>query len=68
MRRENIPLFSLESSRPAREFDAIFVPLDGPFAAAATQREMGFWLPDGVHPTAPGHALIAQAWLKAVKA
>ena len=52
----------------AREFDAIFVPLDGPFAAAATRCEMGFWLPDGVHPTAAGHALIAQAWLKAVKA
>ena len=52
----------------AREFDAIFVPLDGPFAAAAARREMGFWLPDGVHPTAAGHALIAQAWLKAVGA
>ena len=52
----------------AREFDAIFVPLDGPFAAATTRREMGFWLPDGVHPTAAGHALIAQAWLKAAGA
>ena len=52
----------------ASEFDAIFVPLDGPFAAAATRREMDFWLPDGVHPTAAGHALIAQAWLRAIKA
>ncbi|MGC9347237.1 MAG: SGNH/GDSL hydrolase family protein [Anaerolineae bacterium] len=52
----------------AREFDALYVPLDGPFAAAATQREMGFWLPDGVHPSPAGHALIAQAWLSAVKA
>lgn len=52
----------------AREFDALYVPLDGPFAAAATQREMGFWLPDGVHPTPAGHALIAQAWLRAVRA
>jgi lysophospholipase L1-like esterase len=50
----------------AREFEAIYVPLDGLFAAAATQREMSFWLPDGVHPTAAGHALIAQAWLRAV--
>jgi lysophospholipase L1-like esterase len=54
--------------RLARDYDAVFVPLDGPFAAAAVQREMAFWLPDGVHPTPAGHALIAQAWLKAVKA
>jgi acyl-CoA thioesterase-1 len=51
----------------AREFDAVFVPLDGVFAEAATRREMSFWLPDGVHPTPVGHALIAQAWLSAVK-
>jgi len=52
----------------AREFNTLFVPLDGLFAAAATQREMAFWLPDGVHPTPAGHALIAQAWLQAVGA
>lgn len=52
----------------AREFGALFVPLDGPFAAAATQREMEVWLADGVHPTPAGHALIAQAWLRAVQA
>lgn len=54
--------------RLAREFDALFVPLDGLFASAAVKQEMGFWLPDGVHPTTAGHALIAQAWLKCVKA
>jgi acyl-CoA thioesterase I len=52
----------------AREFDAIYVPLDGLFAAAATRREPAFWLPDGVHPTPAGHAFIAQAWLRAIKA
>lgn len=52
----------------AREFGALYVPLDGLFAAAATQREMAFWLPDGVHPSPAGHALIAQAWLRAVRA
>ncbi|MBN1247012.1 MAG: SGNH/GDSL hydrolase family protein [Anaerolineae bacterium] len=52
----------------AREFGATLVPLDGLFAAAAAQREMGFWLPDGVHPSAAGHALIAQAWLRAAGA
>lgn len=52
----------------AREFNAIFVPLDGVFAAAATARLMQDWLPDGVHPTQAGHMLIAQQWLKAVGA
>jgi len=44
------------------------VPLDGLFAAAAAHREPAFWLPDGVHPTPAGHALIAQAWLRTVVA
>lgn len=54
--------------RLAREFEATYVPLDGLFAAAAARREPAFWLPDGVHPTPAGHALIAQAWLRAVGA
>ena len=52
----------------AREFDALYIPLDGLFAQASTRREPAFWAPDGVHPTPAGHALITQAWLKAVKA
>jgi len=52
----------------AQEFNAIYVPLDGLFAEAATRREPAFWLPDGVHPTPAGHAFIAQAWLRAVQA
>lgn len=50
----------------AREFEAIYVPLDGLFAQASTRRPPDFWAADGVHPTWAGHALIAQAWLKAV--
>jgi acyl-CoA thioesterase I len=52
----------------AREFSAHYVPLDGLFAAAAAKRPMSFWLPDGVHPSPAGHALIAQAWLRTVQA
>ncbi|MDF1512707.1 MAG: SGNH/GDSL hydrolase family protein [Anaerolineae bacterium] len=54
--------------RMAREFNAIFMPLDGVFASAATRQSMEYWLPDGVHPTAAAHALIAQTWLKYIKA
>jgi acyl-CoA thioesterase-1 len=50
----------------ARQFGATFVPLDGLFAAAACRQAMEYWLPDGVHPTPAGHALIAEAWVRAV--
>jgi len=52
----------------AREFEAILVPLDGIFAAAAARREPAFWAPDGVHPSPAGHALMARSWLEAVDA
>jgi len=52
----------------AREFNAIFIPLDGIFAQAAAQKKPIFWLPDGVHPSPAGHALVAQSWLRAVEA
>jgi lysophospholipase L1-like esterase len=52
----------------AREFNTIFVPLDGLFAQASAMREPAFWAADGVHPTPAGHALIAQSWFKAIGA
>ena len=53
--------------RLAREYGALYVPYDGLFAAASTQREPAFWAEDGVHPTQAGHALMAQAWINAVE-
>ncbi|MGA9365635.1 MAG: SGNH/GDSL hydrolase family protein [Bacteroidota bacterium] len=52
----------------AREYDAILVPLDRLLQEACTKREAAYWAADGVHPSLPGHALIAQAWLKHVGA
>jgi acyl-CoA thioesterase I len=51
----------------AREFSAAYIPLDGLFAQAIARRESEFWGPDGVHPSAAGHALIAQMWLEAAQ-
>jgi lysophospholipase L1-like esterase len=66
--REDLDPKIAAARRLAREFGAIYVPLDGAFAAAATQQPMERWAPDGVHPTPAGHALIAQTWLRAVQA
>jgi len=48
----------------AVEFGAELLPLDGLFAQAATQAPAAYWAPDGVHPSAAGHALIAETWLE----
>lgn len=48
----------------AREFKAMLLPLDGIFSSASAFKEPAFWLPDGVHPSPAGHALIAKEWLR----
>jgi len=52
----------------AGEYKALYVPLDGLFAQAAAATGPAYWAPDGVHPSPAGNALIAEAWLNAVKA
>ncbi|MFE4570761.1 SGNH/GDSL hydrolase family protein [Paenibacillus chitinolyticus] len=51
----------------AREFGARLIPLDGLFARASTEAPASYWAPDGVHPSAAGHGLIARAWLDTMK-
>lgn len=52
--------------RVACDYAALYLPFDGLFAAAATRQPAPYWLHDGVHPTAAGHAFIAQTWLDGV--
>jgi acyl-CoA thioesterase I len=57
----------IEATRSlAREFGAIYVPLDDLFAQAVSTHRPEYWSQDGVHPTPAGHDLIAQTWLDAV--
>jgi acyl-CoA thioesterase I len=66
--REDLDLKINAVRELAREFKTLYVPLDGLFAQASTQAPSAYWAPDGVHPSPAGHALIAKAWLDAVKA
>jgi len=50
----------------AADHRAVLVPADGLFAAAAVRTGPGHWVSDGVHPTAAGFGLLAEAWLDAV--
>ncbi|MGD0645182.1 MAG: SGNH/GDSL hydrolase family protein [Candidatus Bathyarchaeia archaeon] len=48
----------------SKEFETHLVPLDKIFEAATRKGEPIHWSADGIHPTAMGHSLIAQSWLK----
>lgn len=49
----------------AADFSAVYVPLQDRFNALCAKRDPMYWLWDGVHPTEAGHAVVADAWLKA---
>jgi len=50
----------------ARTHRATFVPLQAMFDAASHKAPADYWIWDGVHPTAAGHQLIADQWLRVV--
>ena len=60
----------LDAKRPivrrlAERYGAVFVPLQEAMDAAAAERGPAVVAPDGVHPSASGHLLIARLWLDA---
>ena len=55
------------TKQTAKAHGAAFVELQKLFDEAALQAEPSYWLADGVHPTAKGHALIARAWMQAFR-
>ena len=62
-----LPLRQQIVAELAAEFAAIFVPLQCEFDAAAKNvADPGYYICDGIHPTAAGHELIARAWMRAL--
>ena len=59
------------AKRVAEKYGLVFVPLQAKFDALCEQAPASYWLHDGVHPTAMGHAVIAetleQAFEEAIK-
>lgn len=51
----------------ADEFGAILIRTQDLFNAALEKAPQEYWLKDGVHPTPAGHALMADAWIRAAK-
>lgn len=64
--RKEVDLHRAAAKRVAEKQGLPFVLLQELFDKVnADAPEMGYWLRDGVHPTAAGHELIKQQWLKA---
>ena len=62
-----VKLRAAVAKKLAAEFNAVFLPLQDKFDAAAKVNCNCYWLRDGVHPTPAGNQLIADAWLKAAE-
>ena len=60
-------LRAASAKRVAERFGCTFVPLQAAFNALCEQAEPSYWLRDGVHPTAMGHQVIADALIEAVE-
>jgi lysophospholipase L1-like esterase len=52
--------------RLAREYDAILIKTQAAFDEALAAQPSSYWAADRVHPNAPGHAVIARAFLRGV--
>jgi lysophospholipase L1-like esterase len=50
----------------AKEFDAVFIPLQDHFSQALQKAPADYWIWDGVHPMPAGHEMIARVWIKAI--
>ncbi|WP_054939579.1 SGNH/GDSL hydrolase family protein [Paenibacillus ihuae] len=64
---ERITCYQQVVRKLTEAFDAVFVPLQDMFEAAAQRADNAYWLWDGVHPTTAGHDLIAKQWMSLVE-
>ena len=66
-RVESLPLLQAAAKETAAAFGCTFIPLQARFEAAMQNSAPEYFIWDGTHPTITGHALIAEAWLEAMR-
>ena len=66
--RNETALRARSAKAVAEKYGLIFVPLQETFDALCDKAEPSYWLLDGVHPSAMGHQVIADALCKAFEA
>lgn len=52
------------AKRVSEKYNIPFIPLQEKFDSLYNPENPSYWLIDGVHPNAPGHALITREWIK----
>ena len=62
-----VPKRAAAARRIAEKYNIPFIALQELFDNACRQAPATYWLRDGVHPTAMGHWLIKNEWLKTFK-
>ena len=50
----------------AVEFNAVFISYQQVFSEACKNAPAEYWMWDGIHPTVPGHELMAREWIRKV--
>ncbi len=58
--------FAAVAKKIADDLKLTFVPFQSEIDKACKAAPGNFWLWDGIHPSQPGHALMAQVWRRAV--
>lgn len=58
--------FAMVAKKIADDLKLTFVPFQAEIDKACKAAPANFWLWDGIHPSQPGHAMMAQVWRKAV--
>ena len=64
--RRQMDVYGAAVSRLAHEFGAVLVPTQSAWDAALAHTLPSQWAEDRIHPTAPGHSVIALAFLRAI--
>ncbi|MDX1680958.1 MAG: GDSL-type esterase/lipase family protein [Akkermansiaceae bacterium] len=58
--------FAVVAKKIADDLKLTFVPFQSEIDKACKAAPANFWLWDGIHPSQPGHALMAQVWRRHV--
>jgi lysophospholipase L1-like esterase len=66
--RAEVRVRQLIVARLAAKYHAALVPFQKVFDDACQRAPADYWIWDGVHPTYSGHQLMADAWVRAVRA
>ena len=62
--RHDVEAKAAVAKKISEKYSLPFIPLQKKFDSVYNPENPNYWLFDGVHPTAAGHALIAKEWLK----